>query len=137
MKRNYLCPLCDGLAEHFDCYCGGSGLVTEHDALEFAALTGEPVKRVSDPPVSIDSPCHDCAFRADSPERESGTIRDVMASVEIGQPFHCHVGMHLDGRGRYQPLETDGRGMPIGHPICAGWNTARAKFLARAERRAG
>jgi hypothetical protein len=73
-------------------------------------------------------PCHDCAFRPDSPEREDPVLWDALlrqTDPEIGMPFYCHFDhddneMPTDRAGNYNPpRRPDGR--PIGYPMCAGW----------------
>jgi hypothetical protein len=74
-------------------------------------------------------PCHDCAFRRGSPEREQEGLIDRVARQR--DPFHCHQAMPLDGRGR-DPAEGDYA--PDDHaryPVCAGWAAAREAHLAR------
>lgn len=74
-------------------------------------------------------PCHDCASRRGSPEREQEGALDKL--VRQRDPFRCHQAMPLDGRGR-TPAEGDYA--PDDHaryPVCAGWARARESYLAR------
>lgn len=75
-----------------------------------------------------EEPCHDCAFRPDSPERDdpeewARILRQT--DPAIGVPFYCHFAhdgteMPTNAKGEYTPRRrADGR--PIGYPICAGW----------------
>lgn len=71
-------------------------------------------------------PCHDCAFRPGSPEREDPVQWEaILTQVDAGAPFHCHykhdgTEMPRDEDGKYRPsLHRDGR--PVGFPLCAGW----------------
>jgi hypothetical protein len=72
------------------------------------------------------TPCHDCAFRKDSPEqgREMVQIMEALEGAMKGgkpfAPFYCHQGMPIDDKGEYCP-PLDARGAPIGFPLCAGW----------------
>lgn len=94
--------------------------------------------------------CEDCAYRADSPERQGdeevdGTPELLERIVVEGQPFWCHQGirrpllwkhpsgMTVDGSASdYKPPIVDG--VPYqadGRPadICAGWSARRAAYL--------
>lgn len=74
-------------------------------------------------------PCHDCAFRPDSPERADPEVWRLLlqqTDPELGiSPFYCHYAhdgteMPTDGDGNYvPPRHPDGR--PKGFPMCAGW----------------
>jgi hypothetical protein len=117
--ERYVCPVCelDGESQH--CLCGGVGHIDRKQALAFLADFPElpAPRRLELPPTSVDEPCDDCAFRADSPERESGALD----GLKKAGPFYCHQGMPMDGAGRYRPLCQTPRGEPIGHPLCAAW----------------
>jgi hypothetical protein len=94
-------------------------------------------------PDTRHTPCADCAFRPDSPER-TGDDRyhhasdDELAAVVAGStPFYCHDGMarvvaYVHPSGATFPMPTDNYVPPIvdnvpfrgdGSPafICAGW----------------
>ncbi len=131
-RTDYLCPLCEGEGDR-ECYCRGSGLVTEKEARDLAAAgAGEP-RQLPAAPLELRQQCGDCAFREDSPEWESLQIYQI---AEQETPFHCHMGMHATADGRYQPLAEDANGRPVGHPLCVGWLRAR-RAAQRAEERQG
>lgn len=132
MILDRLCPVCEGTGDR-PCLCDGRGLVSAEEAARWLEM-GDVLVVVPPPPAEMRRPCGDCAFRADSPEHESGLIYQITESVEAGQPFHCHVGMHMTVDGRYQPREVDAAGAPVGHPICAGWQMARLRAEARQAR---
>ena len=77
--------------------------------------------------------CKDCAFRADSPETESGALERVK---QTGGPFFCHSGMPLDCRDLESIKDAAARasemflgyagerratGIPNGYAPCMGW----------------
>ncbi len=75
-----------------------------------------------------EQPCHDCAFRPDSPERADPVVWEGLLRTtdpEVGMPFYCHFAhdgteMPTDARDHYNPpRHPDGR--PKGYPMCAGW----------------
>jgi hypothetical protein len=97
-------------------------------------------------PVTRRSPCHDCAYRPDSPERQGdpGVVGDaelLEAIVQSGQRFWCHQGIRQPTRLRhpsgveipapphaYDPPKV--AGVPYradGTPaeVCAGWAARR------------
>jgi hypothetical protein len=138
VERTHVCPMCEGDGTDPHCVCDRTGLVDAATAARWAADVGTPVVPVPPPPAALAGPCHDCAFRAGSPEQGSPAIwRRLRASVEDGAPFHCHQGMHCTADGRYIPRRTDAAGAPVGHPVCAGWAAARARWEATAELPAG
>jgi hypothetical protein len=71
-------------------------------------------------------PCHDCAFRKGSPEREDPeTWAKIKGMVEDDAPFYCHYKhtgeeMPTDDEGNYNP-KRDAEGHPTGYPLCKGW----------------
>lgn len=124
---DHLCPICEGAADSMECYCHGSGVVTAEQATSFAADDPDPRWRprpLPAVPAFTGQRCHDCAFRADSQERDSTAsavdLYEHLALGNDGAPFYCHVGMHHGAQG-YVPRQRDKHGAPIGHPICAGW----------------
>jgi hypothetical protein len=128
----YLCPICDGDGPAH-CYCDRRGLVSQADIDGFLAAWPEcPVRPLPPPPAAMDKPCHDCAFRGDSPEREDpwGTWLKILEGVAEGAKFFCHQGMHCTPDGRYVPNATDAKGQPAGHPVCAGWLAMRRRVEA-------
>lgn len=125
--RDHLCPICDGDGDRH-CFCDGRGVITQGDAEAFAAELDEEPKRLPPPPAEMRNPCHDCAFRKDSPEWDSGTIYQIALRDE---PFYCHAGMHCTADGRYIPQNAPGE--PMVHPVCAGWKRTRGTAFARAE----
>lgn len=78
--------------------------------------------------------CHDCAFRAGSPEQDQ--LEKIAACDE---PFRCHQGMPIDARGgvprknAYAPVLVQvGKGLVAPeYPICAGWRRAHAALAKR------
>jgi hypothetical protein len=129
--RIYRCPVCNGTGEPV-CMCDGrTGLVDEKTALRYARTAKLPrPEPLPPPPARMDRPCHDCAFRKGSPEREDahGTIATLSEQIAHGVPFFCHQGMH-DASGRYVPIYGfDANRQPIGYPICAGWRAMRDAF---------
>lgn len=129
-RMAYLCPVCDGEADDRLCYCDGRGMIDAESAAGWIA-DGFALRPVPTPPERMESPCHDCAFRRGSPEREDGTYSALLGLARIGMPFYCHQGMHETSDGRYIPLEQRGE-MPVGHPVCAGWQAARDRHLRKA-----
>lgn len=124
---DHVCPICTGEGgSRAECYCNGLGVITATQAAEFAA--DDPDPRWAPRPLPVvpeysGRRCHDCAFKANSQEREGATAIDMFTKLELGNkggPFYCHAGMHDGGQG-YVPRQRDDRGVPIGHPICAGW----------------
>lgn len=97
----------------------------------------------SGPPAARAARCHDCAYRADSPERADGYGPDLEELGGDGSRFYCHQGMrravayrHPDGRvipagdGDYQPPVVGQRAYRAdGAPaeLCAGWRRAHAR----------
>ena len=88
-----------------------------------------------------DEPCHDCAFRPDSPERADPEVWAALlrqTDPEVCVEFRCHYAhdgteMPSDERGNYTPdLHPDGR--PKGYPLCAGWTRAFDVKLERLRR---
>lgn len=84
-----------------------------------------------------DEPCHDCAFRPGSPERQCPTkwaalLRQTDPDVALSAPFYCHIAhdgteMPTDEQGNYvPPLREDGT--PSGFPMCAGWAKTDVKL---------
>jgi len=72
--------------------------------------------------------CHDCAFRAGSPEQ------DILGRI-IAQPetaaFRCHQGMPVDAR-RGTPAQDCYKltnAQADAYPVCAGWRRAHAAWL--------
>ena len=114
----YICPICDGAGDG-PCVCDRQGVIDGVEARGFKDL-GETVTRL--PPAKLDEPCHDCAFRRDSPECDSGALYQIADSEH---PFYCHQGMHSTADGRYVPREQTHDGRPVGHPVCVGWLRAR------------
>lgn len=103
-------------------------------------------------PVPRSSPCADCAFRPDSPERagdERYSHADLDDIVHGSTPFYCHDGMqrvaalrhpagnvHILDSDAYQPSIVDG--VPYradGSPafICAGWRARHDAVMERNE----
>ncbi len=125
--ERYRCPVCsnDGMPH---CVCDGVGHISRDKALaflrDFPDLPMGP--RLAVPPAMLDEPCADCAFRGDSPERDGGHL----PQIQRGPEFYCHVGMPVDGKGRYQPLCQTAAGQPIGHPLCAGWLASARRMVA-------
>ena len=101
-------------------------------------------------------PCHDCAYRPDSPERRgddtvNGDQDELARIVRDGQVFWCHQGMRAPIAWRhpagitvdvppvgYQPLTTidpaTGHSVPYkldGTPadVCAGWAVRRLHHM--------
>lgn len=72
------------------------------------------------------NPCHDCAFRPGSPEREDPTAwARLKRQAQVGHPFYCHfkhdgTEMPRDEAGKYVP-DCREDGAPIGYPLCRGW----------------
>jgi len=80
--------------------------------------------------------CHNCAFRAGSPER-SDPYRwaEVEATLEDGRPpFHCHKGLAYDVRTGAFALPDPATGRVT---VCAGWLAAKVARLRRQERSSG
>lgn len=135
---DHICPICDGEgAQGQECLCDGKGVISAEVAERIASDDPDPrwkPRPIQPPPAFNGSPCSDCAFRAGSPERDRGlgtarALYDAMESAARDQPetvFWCHQGMHHSIKG-YQPRQTDSRGAPLGHPVCAGWLTQYAK----------
>lgn len=128
------CPVCDGGGDaHGHCFCLGLGVITAARALYFhetSVADGDADPRWAPrplPPVPryTGRRCSDCAFKADSLERDgdtAGQLFDRLARALKGGPFWCHAGMDGGSMGSgYVPRQRDERGAPIGHPICAGW----------------
>ena len=126
---DHLCPICDGEGgRSYECPCNGLGVVTAGLAAALV-IPGESPTRLPAPPAEMPRRCHDCAFRPDSPEHDNfAAMVGILEMVVEDQPFFCHQGMHVTADGRYIPQRTDARGVPVGHPICAGWAAARAKL---------
>ncbi len=100
-------------------------------------------------PSTRAAPCEDCAFRADSPERQgepgyAGSEAELDRLVATGQPFFCHQGIRRPITWRH-PTGTEIPGDPanyqppiiVGVPyradgtpaeVCAGW-AARHRAL--------
>jgi hypothetical protein len=132
--RAFVCPYCEGDGD-WGCLCDGLGVV---DAAEAALARPHGLEARPLPPVPAPTGerCHDCAFRPQSPERDTADGSAALRRrVREGQPFYCHQGMHL-ARGRYVPRETDAQGEPVGHPLCAGWARQRERHERYAQRRA-
>lgn len=126
---DHLCQVCEGEADNRECYCHGRGVITAEQATAFAVDDPDPrwqPRSLPPVPAFTGQRCHDCAFRPDSQERE-----DTVSAAELYEslsyrndgcePFYCHQGMHHSASRGYVPRQTDARGAPIGHPICAGW----------------
>jgi hypothetical protein len=110
-------------------------------------LDPRPVLPVHDP-VPRPTPCADCAFRPDSPERngddryDHATEDDLRDLVFGSKPFFCHDGMQrvaafVHPSGVTHPMDTDMYRPPIadgvpyradGLPafVCAGWYARHA-----------
>jgi hypothetical protein len=126
---DHVCPICEGEGGRYvECYCNGLGVITAAQAAGFAK--DDPAPRWEPRPLSVvpeytGRRCHDCAFKANSEERDAGggTASALFDRLELGNeggPFYCHQGMHHGAQG-YVPRQRDKQGVPIGHPICAGW----------------
>ena len=127
---DHLCPCCGGEGDSCSaCYCNGLGVITAEQAAGFAETAA--AERDHDPrwqprplaavPSFTGQRCSDCAFRADSSERDGITAYALFRRLDRhGEAFYCHAGMHHGDKG-YVPRQRDERGAPIGHPICAGW----------------
>jgi len=125
---DHVCPICAGVGDTIsvECFCNGLGVVTAEQAAAMAA--DDPAPEWQPKPLHAVQPftgrrCSDCAFRADSPERDGTSAAELYKRLQLGNggdPFYCHTGMH-DGAQGYVPRQRDSRGAPIGHPICAGW----------------
>jgi len=87
-----------------------------------------------------ETPCHDCAFRPGSPERQDPEAwANLKAQTDPAtgmRPFYCHFAhdgseMPVDAQGVYVPkCHPDGR--PKGYPMCAGWvKTFGVQLLSR------
>lgn len=133
------CPLCE-LAGEVDgwCICRGSGALPIEEAEQLHEAAAElgtelPAIRVVPPPPAYNpEPCHDCAFRAGSPEREDGpAFKRLLRKIRQGEPFYCHQGMLVGAGDRYLPLVVDGQGRPVDHPLCAGAVAAAAAWAER------
>lgn len=126
-RRDYRCNVCDARGDKH-CICDGWGTLTRSMAERFLA-PGEALIELPPVPETMPSPCHDCAFRGDSPEHENADLRaSLRESVRKGRPFYCHQGMHTTEGGRYVPRATGPDGAPVGHPVCAGWAAARLRL---------
>ena len=101
--------------------------------------------------------CHDCAYRAGSPERaDEHGAEHLVTIVGTGEPFYCHQGMRravgyrhpamLGGRltlpagpGDYQPPRGHDRtGYPVAYradgtvaDLCHGWSARRLHLISR------
>lgn len=74
--------------------------------------------------------CNNCAFRQGSQERADPWrwLELLEATVEAGQPFHCHKNLRLQMTAegyRFTPPE----GGTAALTQCAGWKSRRAAFL--------
>jgi hypothetical protein len=128
---DHVCPICDGEGDRQGaCVCDGLGAITARLARE---LADDPDPRWAPRPLPpapefCGRKCADCAFLPNSLERDGKTaaqLYDQLAlanasRVDEESAFYCHQGMHHGARG-YVPRQRDDRGVPIGHPICAGW----------------
>lgn len=79
--------------------------------------------------------CDNCAFRKGSPERaDPYRWAEVSATVEAGQPFHCHKGLPvtLDPESLVVTFEAPdpSKGRVT---VCAGWLAARIAHCRRRE----
>lgn len=136
-------PCCPGSAEHgpASCTC-------------WEPIYSDPQNLPQAGPAAVmPAPCGDCAYRADSPERNGGApvrhdAEQLEELVADGEPFYCHTGMrqvvaweHPVGvRVEVRPADVDYRppivrGRPYqasGAPglLCAGW-AARRRSLVR------
>lgn len=127
----HLCLVCEGEAFDTLCVCDGRGIVPEALAREMAeqGCTLRPLPPLPVTAAVMPAPCEDCAFRRGSPEREDPSAwAALQRSVADGKTFYCHQGMHLTARGRYVPRAEDAEGVPVGHPLCAGYVRARAQI---------
>jgi hypothetical protein len=124
---DHVCQICDGEGgSTVECICNGLGVITAKVAAEIAA--DDPDPRWAPRPLPVvpeysGRRCHDCAFKAGSLERDGATASGLFETFELGNkggPFYCHQGMHHGAQG-YVPRQRDRQGVPIGHPICAGW----------------
>lgn len=104
------CPLCVGGLIGTDgercLHCHGTG------------LTDDPLgdaERAPRPPAVMRAACADCAFRRGSPELEA-----LGASLPVDEPFFCHQGVPVSGKGAYEPTAMF-NGLPLGLMVCAGW----------------
>lgn len=122
--------------------------VTVYDLDQQEPRLGEAGRRAS--------PCADCAYRKDSPERQGderykGSEDGLLDRIVVtGEPFWCHVGMrqpvklvHPSGAevdlrevapGAYHPpvvgtVPYKANGAP--GDVCAGWAVRRARYLER------
>lgn len=108
----WFCPLCDGEGDDGSgacLHCAGHGLVTDEQAAGWG-----PLREAPRPPGVRRTPCHDCALRPGSQERENGDdppARD--------KPFFCHQNTPMV-RGEYRPVLW-AHGIPIGSQLCAAW----------------
>jgi hypothetical protein len=133
---DHICPICDGEGDRQGCYCDGVGVITADQARELAADDPDPrwsPRPLPPVPAYTGQRCADCAFRPNSLERDGATARELFMRLERrneGAPFYCHAGMH-DGAKGYVPRQRDAHGMPIGHPICAGWVREFERWHAR------
>lgn len=110
-------------------------------------------------PDEQDGMCGDCAYRPNSPEKQSqsshaGDATELERLAASGEKFFCHTGFRVptawehpagmripadpNRDGDYQPLIL--LGIPYradGRPglLCAGWSARRRALLAREEKR--
>ncbi|PTR42047.1 hypothetical protein C8K38_111216 [Rhodococcus sp. OK611] len=117
--------------------CYGAAVYGDRCTCWTAVLDIEPSTAVEEGPNEANAKCcHDCAFRAGSPEREE--MGGDPMPYRPDHPFYCHTGFpHADhythpetdqtipGRdGDYQPITHNGRTWRAdGRPalVCAGW----------------
>jgi len=135
---------CPGVATSvLDCTCWEQ--VYDVDQVPLVDLPGTVIPEV------MPRGCHDCAYRADSPERSgapevSGDAKFLQRIVEAGEPFWCHDGMrqvialtHPTGARIELPREV-AYAPPIrnavphranGQPgaLCAGWSARRLRHV--------
>lgn len=86
-------------------------------------------------PETRDNPCgqmcNNCAFRDGSPERAAPWrwIELLEATIERGQPFHCHKNLRCEmTEAGYRFIQPD-NGLP-GMTRCAGWRSRLAAYRA-------
>ena len=123
----------------------------------------EPIYDLEQQPVTIAEagcrtvPCHDCAYRVDSPERQGdesvvGDDYELQRIVALGQPFWCHQGIRRpvafvhyptgivvpgDAADYRPPMRQSRPYKADGTPadMCAGWASRRLRYLYEEARR--
>jgi hypothetical protein len=124
---DHVCPICNGEGgARCECLCNGLGVITAELAREIADDDPDPrwqPRPLPVVPAYTGRRCSDCAFKPNSLDRDGATAAELYGNLELGNegaPFYCHAGMHHGAQG-YVPRQRDRQGVPIGHPICAGW----------------